>query len=100
MRIAFELDDARLNGAINRVLEDQAVLYYNEPKGPLSKAIVEIVNEQVGQIIETIDLTDMIQARITTQLMPTLEAIIEQQIKTAAKKAVKAAMDQRQETQP
>jgi uncharacterized membrane protein YheB (UPF0754 family) len=100
MKVEFELNDARVNGAINRILEDQAVLYYNEPKGPLAKAVVELVNENVGQIVSKIDLTDMIQARITTQLMPTLEAIIEQQIKTAAKKAVKAAMDQRQETQP
>jgi hypothetical protein len=42
----------------------------------------------------------MIQSRITSTLIPTLESIIDQQIKTAAKKAVKAAMDKHQETQP
>jgi uncharacterized membrane protein YheB (UPF0754 family) len=99
VKIEFNLDDTRVNDVINRAIEGLAVLYYDEPKGPLAKAVVELVNEQVQQIVSKIDLTDMIQARITSKLMPTLEAIIEQQIKAAAKKAVKAAMDKRQEMQ-
>ena len=100
MRIVFEIPDTAIHKSICSEIERQSSLdHYGRANGPLAEAAIKVVNQQVNQFVSQIDLTDMIQARITSTLIPTLESIIDQQIKSAAKKAVKAEMEKHQETQ-
>ena len=100
MRIEFEIPDTTINKMITSTLETQAKLdQYGRTNGPLAQSVKMIAEEQVQSALSELDLSEMVRKLIDISLIPTLETIIDNQIKAAAKKAVKAAMD-KQETQP
>jgi hypothetical protein len=101
MKVEIDIQDATINRMIQSTLERQATLdHYGKPTGPLAESIKAIADDQIQSVLVGMDLKEMVQQRIHLSLIPTLETIIDQQIKAAAKKAVKAEMDKKQETQP
>ena len=101
MKVEIDIPDETIRRLIKSSIEQQATLdYYGKPNGPFADQVKILALEQTESLVQQIDIPTMVQERIDLLLTPTLETIIDQQIKTAAKKAVKVAMDKHQETQP
>ena len=101
MRIEIEIPDTTINKMITSTLETQARLDpYGRANGPLAESVKKIAEEQIQSSLSELDLSEIVRERVHFSLIPTLETIIDNQIKVEAKKAVRAAMNQRQETQP
>ena len=101
MKVEIDIQDETIKRMIKSTLETQARLdHYGKANGPLAESVNQITNDHIQSILLELDLSNLVRERIDLSLIPTLETVIDQKIKAAAKKAVKAAMDQHQETQP
>lgn len=97
MKLEFEIPDEVIKQVIKSRLEGQASTDYHGRivNGPLADAIIKIADDQIQSALLGLDLSELVQKRVDHSLIPTLESIIDQQIKANAKKAVKQAMEQK-----
>jgi hypothetical protein len=101
MQINFELQDEYVQETISGVA--RAVLgesWDRRLTGVAAKYFRDEIERQVKAHIDTVDLSAEIASTVESQMMPTIREAIERELKAAARKAVKAEMENRYVPEP
>lgn len=97
MRYEIELSDDLIFKRVREELDRFArISSWGETSGSVTAVVNEQVKRQVGEQVDAIDLSGLIQREIKAYLMPTLTEVIRKQIEAEAKKQVKLAMNQKE----
>jgi hypothetical protein len=95
MKIEFEISDDTIKKSISKQLETWfSVDLWGRAGGEMAVAVHSAIKTHVTDAIAAIDVSKLVAERIREKMMPTIQQMIDMELKAAAKKAVKAAMQE------